>query len=78
MLKAVDETTTNKLPAYSELTPVACEYVAADEVLVSMRTKSGGLLTYTMKTAMLVHSVNLAVGLINSYSAQVFRDLDVF
>jgi hypothetical protein len=31
--------------------------------------------TYTLKTAMLVHMVNLSVALINNSTAQVFRDL---
>jgi hypothetical protein len=30
-----------------------------------------------MKTASLVHMVNLSVGLINNFTAQVLRDLDV-
>jgi hypothetical protein len=47
-------------------------------VLVTMKTGTGDIVTYSLKTAMLVHSVNLAVNLINSYTAQVFRDLDVF
>jgi hypothetical protein len=60
------------------LQPISCEYVAADEVLVSLKSKTGDLLSFSLKTAMLVHMVNLSVTLINTCTAQVFRDLDVF
>jgi hypothetical protein len=61
-----------------ELQPTSCEYAAADEVLVSLKTKTGDIISCTMKTAMLLHLVNLSVTLLNNFSAQVFRDLDVF
>jgi hypothetical protein len=40
--------------------------------------RAGDTVSYTLKTAMLVHMVNLSVALINNCTAQVFRDLDVF
>ncbi|SHG87418.1 hypothetical protein SAMN05443248_2943 [Bradyrhizobium erythrophlei] len=61
-----------------ELQPTSCEYVGADEVLVSLKSKTGEIFSFSLKTAMLVHGINLAVTLINSCTAQVFRDLDVF
>jgi hypothetical protein len=56
-----------------ELKPESCEYVGADEVRVTLKTKTGDNVTYTLTAAML-HSVNLSVALINSCTAQVFRD----
>lgn len=44
---------------------------------MSCRTKTGDIVSYSLKTAMLVHMVNLSVALINNCTAQVFRDLDV-
>jgi hypothetical protein len=61
-----------------DLQPIRCEYIAADEVLVSMRSNTGGVVSFSMKTAMLLQMVNLSVTLINNCTAQVFRDLDVF
>jgi hypothetical protein len=61
-----------------ELTPVRCEYVGADEVSVSMRTRTGDITTFSLKTALLVHLVNLSVALINNCGAEVFGGLDVF
>jgi hypothetical protein len=43
-----------------------------------MKTRTGDVVSFTLKTAALVHMVNLSVGLINNFTAQVFRDLDVF
>jgi len=34
--------------------------------------------SFTLKTSMLIHLVNLGVGVINTSTAQIFRDLDVF
>lgn len=65
------------LPTGFELTPERVEYVDLDKVLVSLKTKTGEVVTYTMKTASMVHLVNLSVGLINNCTAQVFRDLGV-
>ena len=66
-----------KVPA-THLTPEHVEYVAADEILVSLKTKTGELVTYTMSSAALVKSENMSVALINNSTAQVFRDLNVF
>jgi len=66
------------LIADTELTPVSCEYIGIDAVLVSMKTGAGDLVTYTLTTASLVKSINMAVGLINSTTGRVFRDLGVF
>jgi hypothetical protein len=52
--------------------------VGADAVLVTMGTKTGDTVSYTLTTASLVHTVNLSVGLINGCTGQVFRDLGVF
>lgn len=79
MLKATNDTITPnaKLPAGIELTPERVEYVGANEVLVSMKTSTGDLVTFTLKTVAMMTMVNMSVNLINSYTAQVFRDLDV-
>ena len=77
MLKAVDEATTNKLTAYRELLPEQIEYVGADEVLISLKTNTGDLVTFTLKTAALMQLTNLSVNLINGFTAQVLRDLDL-
>jgi hypothetical protein len=52
--------------------------IGADEVRVTLKTKTGDTVTYTLTTAKLVQSVNLSAALINSCTAQVFRDPDVF
>jgi hypothetical protein len=58
-----------------ELQPTSCKYVGADEILVSLTTATGDLISFSVKTAMLVHMVNLSVAVINNFSAQVLRDL---
>jgi hypothetical protein len=63
------------LPAGIELTPVSCGYVGADDILVSLKTKTGDVVSHTLKTAAMVHMVNLSVALINGFTAQVLRDL---
>jgi hypothetical protein len=60
-----------------ELTPERIEYVGANEVLVTLKTKTGAPVTYTLTTASLVKSVNLSVALINGFTAKVLRDLGV-
>jgi hypothetical protein len=42
-----------------ELKPESCEYVGADEVRVTLKTKTG----YTLTAAMLVHSVQPVGGI---------------
>jgi hypothetical protein len=61
-----------------ELQPIGCEYVGPNEVKVSLQDKTGQIFSYSVETAMLVRMVNMSVALINSATAQVFRDLDVF
>lgn len=84
MSQANANTTTNHPDAtliaehLGELQPTACKYVGADEVLVSLTTKTGEIFSYSLKTAMLVHMVNLSTNLINTCTGQVFRDLGVF
>jgi len=65
------------LTADIELTPERYEYIGVDAVRVTMKTKTGDTVTYSLKTAMLVQMVNLSVNLINTSTAQVFRDLGV-
>jgi hypothetical protein len=74
----VNKTPKAMLTADIELTPEKVEYVGADAVRVTMKTETGDAVSYTMKTASLVKSVNLSVNLINNCTAQVFRDLGVF
>jgi hypothetical protein len=71
MTKATNEITTNALT----LTPERCEYVGADEVLVTLKTKAGDAVSYTLTAAALAQSVNPSVALINNFTAQVLRDL---
>ena len=73
--RPVKRTPNATLRADIELTPERYEYVAADKVRVILKTKTGDIIAYTMKTASLVKSVNLSVNLINSFNAQVLRDL---
>jgi hypothetical protein len=61
-----------------ELQPVSCEYVGPDTVLVSLRTGTGETVSFSLKTAALVQSINQAVALINNFTSKVFKDLDVF
>ena len=42
---------------------------------VSLKTKAGDAVSYTLTTASLVQSINMSVGLINNFTAQVVRDL---
>jgi hypothetical protein len=63
-----------KLTRTAERTPERVEFVGADEVLVSMRAKATGeVVCFSLKTAALVQMVNLSIGLINKFSAQVLR-----
>jgi hypothetical protein len=73
MPEADAEATTIAKNPNVELTPVSCEYVAADEVLFSMKTIGGAVVTFTLKTAAMVHLVNLSVNLINTCTSQVFK-----
>lgn len=59
-------------------TPERYEYVNAIRVKVTLKTKTGETIAYTMTTAMLAKSVSLSVDLINNCTGQVFRDLGVF
>ena len=81
MLKAANNTITPPatLPAehLGDMQPTSFEYVGLDEVLVSMKSSTGDVVCFSLKTAMLMHGINLAVALINNSSAQVFRDLGV-
>jgi hypothetical protein len=63
------------LRADIELTPERVEYVDIDKVLMSMKTKTGDVVIYTMSTAGLIHLTNMSVALINGFTAQVLRDL---
>jgi hypothetical protein len=82
MTQAAVTTTTNhpaSLPEHlGELQPTSCNHAGPGEVLVSLTTTTGDLVTYSLKTAMLVRLVSLSMTLINSNQAQIFRDLDVF
>jgi hypothetical protein len=60
-----------------EVIPERIEYIGPNEVLVSLKTKTGDAVSYTMTTAMLTKSINLGVALFNSNIGQVLRDLDV-
>jgi hypothetical protein len=84
MIEAANEATTNKNPDATlmaknlgKLQPTSCEYVGADEILISLKTATGSMVSYSVKTSMLVHMVNLSVALINNCTGQVFRDLGV-
>jgi hypothetical protein len=61
-----------------ELTPDKITYIAKNAVSVSMRTETGETVAFILRTGALLALVNLAVGMINSNSSQVFRDLDVW
>jgi len=70
MAKATGKATTPNM-----LTPEKVEYVAADEILVSLRSNTGALVTYTLSTAAMMAMTNMSVSLINGFTAQVLRDL---
>ena len=68
-------TTKTTIPTDIELTPVACEYVAANKIRITFKTEAGDLVSYTMKTAMMLQLVNLSVATVNGFTAQILRDL---
>jgi hypothetical protein len=61
-----------------ELEPVSVEYVGADQVLVSLKTKTGEIVSYSLKTAMMMNMVNASMAVVNGFTAKVFRDLNIF
>jgi hypothetical protein len=63
------------LRADIELAPERIEFVAANKVRVTLKTETGDVVAYTMKTASLVASVNMSVAVINNFTGQVLRDL---
>jgi hypothetical protein len=77
MSKAARNSTTNTNPSATlgDLTPTSCKYVGADEILVSLTTATGDVVTFSLTTAMLMQMTNLSVKLINNFTAQVLRDL---
>jgi hypothetical protein len=85
MARAAKKAITNKskknphaaLTADIELTPERCEYIAADKVRVTLKRDAGDPVTYTVTTASMMKSVNLSMALINGFTVQVLRDLDV-
>ena len=78
MTQAAEKAITNTETPNIEVMPVACEYVALDEVRVSVKTVTGDPLSFTMKTASLLAFINMGVDLINRCNGQIFRDLGVF
>jgi hypothetical protein len=57
------------------LQPTSCKYVGADEILMSLKTATGDMVSFSLKTKMLVSMINMSVAVINNCTAQVFRDL---
>jgi hypothetical protein len=49
-----------------ELTPISCKYLHSSEVLVTLTTATGDLVSYTLRAKMLVQSINQLVGLIHN------------
>jgi hypothetical protein len=62
----------------TELTPDRFEYIAADKVQVTLKTKTGDAVSYTMSTGMLLRSITMSVDLINSRKVDVLTDLNLF
>jgi hypothetical protein len=52
-----------------------CKYVAGNKVEITLQNKHGDIVTYTVKTSMLLHMVTLSMDLINSFKVQVLGDL---
>jgi hypothetical protein len=77
MPEATNEVITNTKTPNVELTPERLEYVGANQVLVTLKTNTGDLVTFTLTTAMMMNLVNLSMKLVNNTTAQVFRDLGV-
>jgi hypothetical protein len=71
-------TNTSSRSDFGDLTPERYEYVSANKIRLLLRSRSGDVVAFTMTTAMLAHSVNLAVQCMNSNAAQVLKDLEVF
>jgi hypothetical protein len=49
---------------------VCSEYIGADEVLVSLKTKNGDTVSHILTTASLMKSINMSVGLISNFTAR--------
>jgi hypothetical protein len=60
---------------FGELTPVTCEYVAANEVCLWFKTKTGDTVTFPLSTDSMVHLTNLMVAVVQNFTAQVIRHL---
>ncbi len=45
--------------------------------MVSLKSRAGEKFTFTMSTAMMIKSINLAAALLNSHADNVLRSLDV-
>jgi hypothetical protein len=50
------------LTANIELTPERYDYIGADEVLVTLKTRTGETVISALKIAMLVQSINMSCG----------------
>jgi hypothetical protein len=54
-----------------ELTPISYQYVNSDEILVSLVSTTGDILTYTLKARMLAKAVTMSMVVINDYANRI-------
>jgi hypothetical protein len=64
------------LPADIELMPVSYEYTEGNKVRVTLKTRGGDLVTYTLRPSSFVQAVNMSVALINSDLSKVCREIE--
>jgi hypothetical protein len=59
----------------AELVTSRVEYVGADEILVSLTTATGDVISFTLSTDSMVHLTNHMVAVVQNFTAQVLKDL---
>jgi hypothetical protein len=60
---------------FGELTPISCEYVAANKIGVTLTTNTGDTVTFPLTSDSTMHLINLLVAAFHKSPAQVYRDL---
>jgi hypothetical protein len=75
MAKAANHTITTNATTLPQLTPTACEYLDHNKVRVSLKNDAGEAVTFMLTTAMLISLLNMGVKVINTSTAQIFRDI---
>jgi hypothetical protein len=69
---------TNATTFPTDMTPIDCKRIGANQFEFTLASPTGGKVTFTMTTGMVVETANLAVAAINAGAGGVMKDLKIF